>query len=70
MILLSNKWVPILALQPETGMSCQIASIFLKDGRRFDHVVIVGGQVTRIGETKEIPFTEEDIDRIVVNHGK
>jgi hypothetical protein len=70
MLALSDKWAPILVSRPETGMSYQIASVFLKDGARFDHVVIVGGQLTRIGEHKDIPFKEEDIDRIVVNHGK
>jgi hypothetical protein len=70
MLALSNKWAPILVSQPETGMDYQIASVFLKDGRRFDRVVIVGGQITKIGEDKDIPFKEEDIDRIVVNHGK
>lgn len=51
-------------------MNYQIASVFLKDGKRFDHVVIVGGFITTIDESNDIPFTEEDIDKIVVNHGK
>lgn len=70
MLALSNKWAPILVSQPETGMNYQIASVFLKNGRRFDHVTIVGGYITKIGESKEIPFKDEDIDQIVVNHGK
>jgi hypothetical protein len=70
MLTLSNKWAPILVSQPESGMNYQIASVFLKDGRRFDHVVIVGGYITRIGESNDIPFGDEEIDKIVVNHGK
>jgi hypothetical protein len=68
MLTLSNKWAPILASQPETGMGYQIASIFLTDGRQFDHVMIVGGIITKIGGSAEIPFEERQIERIVVNH--
>ena len=70
MLALSNKWVPILVSQPETGMGYQVASIYLLDGRRFDRVTIVGGFITKIGESKEIPFDETEIERIVVNHGR
>ncbi len=70
MLALSNRWAPILISQPETGMNYQIASVFLKDGRRFDHVVITGGYITQVGESKDIAFTEEDIDKIVVDTGK
>jgi hypothetical protein len=70
MLALSKKWAPILLSQPETGMDYQIASVFLNDGRKFDHVVISGGYVTNIGEGADIPFTEEEIAKIVVNHGK
>ena len=47
MLVLSNKWAPILISQPETGMSFQIASIFLKNGSRFDRVVITGGYIVQ-----------------------
>jgi hypothetical protein len=70
MLALSDKWAPILVSQPETGMNYQIASVFLQDGRRFDHVFITGGFITRIGESEDIPFFEAEIARIVVNHGK
>jgi hypothetical protein len=70
MLPLSNKWAPILISQPETGMGYQIASVFLMDGRRFDRVEIVGGFITKIGESKEIPFKEAEIERIVVDHGR
>ena len=51
-------------------MDYQIASVFLKDGRRFDHVLITGGFIRKIGEGTDIPFLEEEIAKIVVNHGR
>jgi hypothetical protein len=68
MLALSNKWAPVLVSQPETGMSYQIASILLHDGRRFDGAVIVGGYITKVGESTDIPFKEEEIANIVVKH--
>jgi hypothetical protein len=70
MLALSNKWAPTLVSQPETGMGYQIASVFLTDGRRFERVVIVGGYITKIGDSADIPFKEEEIERIVVDDGK
>jgi hypothetical protein len=70
MLALSKKWAPILVSQPETGMGYQIASVFLTDGRKFDHVTIVGGCITNIGSSTDIPFHESEIARIVVDHGK
>jgi len=51
-------------------MGYQIASVTLKDGRRFDQVVIVGGYLTRIKGLKDIPFSEDEIADIVVTHDK
>ncbi len=70
MLALSNKWAPILVSQPETGMNYQITSVVLKNGLKFDYVIITGGYITKIGESNHIPFNEEDIDKIIVNHGK
>lgn len=70
MLALSAKWAPKLVAQPETGMEYQIASVILKDGRRFDQVVIVGGYLTRVKGMKEIPFSEDEIADIVVTHDK
>ena len=69
MLALSDKWAPVLNDQPETGMGYQITSVFLKDGRRFDDVVITGGMITSVGGASDIPFDEPDIQRIEVNHG-
>jgi hypothetical protein len=70
MLQLSNKWAPILLSQPESGMDYQVVAVILADGRRFDRVVIVGGCITKVAEGTDIPFKEEDILKIVVNHGQ
>lgn len=68
MLQLSEKWAPILLSQPETGMDYQIASVFLRDGRRFDRVMIVGGMITSVDGNRETPFREEEIMDIKVTH--
>lgn len=70
MICLSDGWGPLLVSQGETGMGYQVASIVLKDGRRFDRVVIIGRNITRIKDVEGIPFTESQIDQIIVTHDK
>jgi len=67
---LSEKWVPVLIGQPETGMGYQITTIILKDGRRFPNVTIAGGIVTQVEAYGDIPFKDEEIADIVVTHGK
>jgi hypothetical protein len=70
MMVLSEKWAPKLNAQGETGMGYQIASVMLKDGRQFDRVVIVGGIIGQIKDVEGIPFTEDEIDQIIVTHDK
>jgi hypothetical protein len=70
MIKLSDRWAKILVSQPETGMGYQIASVYLKDGRRFDRVSIVEGIIASINGGRDIPFAESEIERIVVTHEK
>ena len=67
MITLSAKWARYLIRKPETGMGYQVASVYLKDGRRFDRVMIVGGTIAQIDDDPSIPFAESDIERIVIN---
>lgn len=55
---------------PETGMDYQIVSIVLKDGKRFDQVVVVGGCITKIKGLEGIPFQNDSIKEIVVTHDK
>jgi hypothetical protein len=51
-------------------MGYQIASIVLKDGRKYDQAVIAGGIVTKIRNIEDIPFREDDIDQIIVTRAK
>ena len=69
MIMLSAKWA-WLSWKPETGMGYQIATIVLKDGRRFDQAVIVEGLISEIRGRPDIPFIEEDIAEIILTHDK
>jgi hypothetical protein len=64
------KWRTELACKPETGMSYQVVSVLLKDGRRFDQVAVVEGHITEIRGRKDIPFTEDQIAQIVLTHDK
>jgi hypothetical protein len=70
MIELSPKWAMELASTPETGMGYQVVSIILKDGQKFDQVAVVEGRITAIRGRKDIPFTEDQIAKIVVTHDK
>jgi hypothetical protein len=42
-------------------MGYQIATVVLKDGRQFDRVVIIEGNITQVAGYKDLPFTEENI---------
>ena len=70
MLSLSRKWAPALLSQPETGMGYQVATVVLEDGRRFERVTIVGGTITSVGAIKSVPFSEGDIQKILVTHGR
>lgn len=70
MLALSSKWARELAGKPETGMGYQVVSVILKDGRRFDRALVVGGYITKIKDIEGVPFTDEQIDTIVVTHDK
>lgn len=70
MIKLSKKWAIKLASSPETGMGYQIVTIVLKNGKRFDQVAVVEGQIAEIRGRKDIPFTENEIAEIVLTHDK
>ncbi len=70
MLALSDKWAPFLVSQPETGMGYWIVSVILLDGRKFDKVCIVGGYITTVNGSTDLPFQEPEIEQIIVNHGK
>jgi hypothetical protein len=66
MLKLTDKWAPRLVSQPETGMSYQVATVILRDGRHFEQVLIVDGLITQVHGRATIPFDEADIADIVV----
>jgi len=51
-------------------MGYQVVTVRTKDGRNFTRVVIVGGVVSSVQGSHDIPFFEEDINEIVVTHDK
>ena len=55
---------------PETGMGYVIASVTLKDGTRYDQVVIDSGLITKIRGFENLDFTYDDIDSIEATHEK
>lgn len=70
MIKLSEKWAKLLVSKPETGMGYQVVSIILKNGMRYDQVVINSGYITHMRNYDNIPFEEIDIEQIIVTHEK
>lgn len=70
MIELTGKWAKELRSQPETGMGYQVVSVILKDGKRFDQVVIVEGRITEVRGLQETQFTESQIAQIILTHDK
>jgi hypothetical protein len=68
MLLLGKKWVGTLSREHETGMGYQVVTIFLRDGRRYEGVVVVDGTISKVAGSTLLPFVEEDIERIAVTH--
>lgn len=70
MFALSGKWKTRLISQPETGMGYYIVSVILRDGTRFNQVIVDSGYVTRIRGMKTIPYDDDDIEDIIITHDK
>ena len=70
MLNLGDRWAGILAAEPESGMGYQVVSSHLADGRRYDRVTVSDGHIITIPGCDGIPFTEEQIERIVVTHDR
>ena len=51
-------------------MGYQIVSIVLRNGIRYDQVVVDSGCITKIKGITVISFTDEDILEIIVTHDK
>ena len=56
MIALSARWASELASKAETGIGYQVVTIFLKDGRRYEQVVVIEGQSPRSEESRSFCF--------------
>ena len=70
MIELSKKFIGELMLKPETGMGYQIISVVLKNGKRFDQVVVVEGRITKVRTYDDMPFAADEIAEIILTHDK
>lgn len=69
-MLLPDNWGPKLTSQPETGMGYQVATVILRDGTRWNQVLIESGVITRVRGQSAIPFNADDIADILVTHDK
>ena len=62
--LFSGEWKEAVSRLGETGIGYTVVSVVLKDGTRFDQVLIELGYLSRIRGRADIPFTEDDIAEI------
>lgn len=69
---LSDQWCNYLREQPESGMSYQIVTVILHDGRRFERVPFVGPWLCLedLPGYWKAPFAETDIESILVTHNR
>jgi hypothetical protein len=52
----------------ETGIGYQVIAVELKDGRCFDQVVASQRCIIEVRGYKEIPFSPQEIESVIVNH--
>lgn len=66
------KWVMQLRDLPESGMSYQIITVSLVDGRRFEGVPYCAGYIDLSGlpECQVMPFSVSDISDVVLTHDR
>ncbi len=69
---LPEKWVTFLLDQPESGMTYQILTVVLNDGRRFERVPYVEGRISLNGIEGfwKVPFDSTDISDVIVTHDR
>jgi hypothetical protein len=68
--LTERRFAEFFKQQPETGMGFWVVTAVLKDGRRYEQVLVNSGYLTQVKNHKDIPFTENDIDHFTVTHEK
>jgi hypothetical protein len=69
---LTLKWAGVLHEKGESGMSYQMLTVVLNDGRRFERVPFCAGYIDLTGLPGfwKVPFSVPDISSIVVTHDK
>lgn len=70
MVELPEKWFDTLLNQCETGMGYYIATVVLKDGRKYERVIIDSGYITKVYGHEGIPFAPDEIAEITVTHDR
>jgi hypothetical protein len=63
-----NDCFDYLKREKETGIGYYMVSVVLKDGRRFDQVVVSECCIIEVRGYAEIPFAPEDVAFVSVNH--
>ncbi len=70
-MILSDRWALILHHKGETGMGYQVVTVHLRDGRKFDGVVVIeSARMTLNAQGADVPFAEDEIVDIVLTHDK
>jgi hypothetical protein len=69
---LPTKWAAYLRDQPESGMSYQLITLVLNDGRRFERVPCRGGYIDLTGLPGfwKVPFAPTDVVEVIVTHDR
>jgi len=69
---LPARWTASLRDQPESGMTYQMLTIVLRDGRRFERVPYCAGRIDLSGLPGfwKVPFTVDDITDVIVTHDR
>jgi hypothetical protein len=57
-----------LKQEKETGIGYQVVSVELRDGRRFDQVVVSEGCIIEVRGYAEIPFESQAVASLSINH--
>jgi len=68
LIQIPNEWATHLRAHKETGMGYHVVSVTLKSGKHFDQVLTSEGCVIQVRGHREVPFTQEEVASVDVNH--
>ena len=68
--LFSGNWADTVRGLGETGMGYTVVRVTLRDGRKFEQVLIDSGYLSRVRGVADVPFSETDIAKIESTHQK